>query len=223
MFATRGSRLPQTWQNVQLDAWNFTGVLKAWQAESCDKGLWSEPLHPCNAQERGCMCGIGRKTGQINVSFSLRRFCAAWQVGDIRDDHAYPGPYSSGATETRASVNGEYGGLCMYSEGHSWNSRDQSILSQNDGRGMDNSTMLQVRAASSSFPFSSACPSYCSIGTRLSVCQEVCAWQGNAAYYALLPSSIAVCVWTHALSGRSVCPLLQVRSSSALTCRVHGL
>lgn len=177
MFATGGSRLPQIWQNLQLvdSVMHLSAILKAWQAESCDEGLWSEPLHPCNAQERGCMCGIGRKTGQINVSFSLRRFCAAWQVGDIRDDHAYPGPYSSGATETRASVNGEYGGLCMYLEGHSWNSRDQSILSQNDGRGMDNSTMLQVRAASSSFPFSSACPSYCSIGARLCVCQEVCA------------------------------------------------
>ena len=137
---------------------HLSAILKAWQAESCDERLWSEPLHPCNAQERGCMCGIGRKR-----TFSLRRFCAAWQVGDIRDDHAYPGPYSSGSTETRASVNGEYGGLCMYSEGHSWNTRDQSILSQNDGRGMDNSTMLQVCAASSSFPFSIACPSYCSL------------------------------------------------------------
>ncbi|EIE19333.1 hypothetical protein COCSUDRAFT_58627 [Coccomyxa subellipsoidea C-169] len=40
-------------------------------------------------------------------------------VGEIRDDHMYPGPYSSGATETRASVNGEYGGLALYYDGHS--------------------------------------------------------------------------------------------------------
>ncbi len=67
------------------------------------------------------------------------------QVGEIRDDHAYPGPYSSGSTPTRASVNGEYGGLGMWLDGHNWYSRGDSIMMQNGGRGLDNSTQVQVR------------------------------------------------------------------------------
>ncbi|EIE19334.1 hypothetical protein COCSUDRAFT_44686 [Coccomyxa subellipsoidea C-169] len=61
-------------------------------------------------------------------------------VGEVRDDHKYPGPYSSGATKTRASVNGEYGGIKMYVDGHSWASRDDS-----SGSDVDNSTKLQAR------------------------------------------------------------------------------
>jgi hypothetical protein len=47
-------------------------------------------------------------------------FDFTWQVGDLRDDHNYPDPISSGATETRASVSGEYGGLGLYVPGHTW-------------------------------------------------------------------------------------------------------
>lgn len=70
----------------------------------------------------------------------------AMQVGEIRDDHAYPGPYSSGSTPTRASVCGEYGGLGMFLDGHNWYyNRGDSIMMQNGGRGLDNSTQVQVR------------------------------------------------------------------------------
>lgn len=77
------------------------------------------------------------------------------QVGDLRDDHAYPGPYSSGATATRASVNGEYGGLCLYLDGHSWNSmRSDAIQGFDCGdRAMDNTTMLQVCSSAARLSF----------------------------------------------------------------------
>ncbi|BDA43732.1 probable beta-glucuronidase [Coccomyxa sp. Obi] len=64
-------------------------------------------------------------------------------VGEIRDDHAYPGPFSSGATPTRASVCGEYGGLGLYVDGHTWYNRGDSIMMQNGGSGLDNSTDVQ--------------------------------------------------------------------------------
>jgi len=41
-------------------------------------------------------------------------------VGDISDAHAYPGPGCETAGETRASVNGEFGGLTMRVPGHMW-------------------------------------------------------------------------------------------------------
>ena len=42
------------------------------------------------------------------------------QVGDLRDDHNYPDPISSGVTSIRASVAGEFGGLGYFVEGHTW-------------------------------------------------------------------------------------------------------
>ena len=56
------------------------------------------------------------------VSGVMLRVCAVTlaQVGDLRDDHNYPDPISSGVTQTRASVAGEFGGLGYFVEGHTW-------------------------------------------------------------------------------------------------------
>jgi hypothetical protein len=41
-------------------------------------------------------------------------------VGDIRDTHAYPGPWCEKPEESRAVVNGEFGGVTMRVTGHMW-------------------------------------------------------------------------------------------------------
>jgi len=41
-------------------------------------------------------------------------------VGDLHDTHAYPGPGCEPPSPTRASVNGEFGGLGMRVDGHMW-------------------------------------------------------------------------------------------------------
>lgn len=41
-------------------------------------------------------------------------------VGDIHDTHAYPGPWSNEPEATRASVNGEFGGITMSVPDHRW-------------------------------------------------------------------------------------------------------
>ena len=41
-------------------------------------------------------------------------------VGDVTDGHAYPGPGAPPAEAKRASVNGEFGGLGLPLEGHTW-------------------------------------------------------------------------------------------------------
>jgi hypothetical protein len=41
-------------------------------------------------------------------------------VGDIRDTHAYPGPWSELPEPTRAAVNGEFGGVTMRVPDHMW-------------------------------------------------------------------------------------------------------
>ena len=42
-------------------------------------------------------------------------------MGDIHDTHAYPGPWSDAPEETRAAVNGEFGGVTESIDGHRWN------------------------------------------------------------------------------------------------------
>lgn len=68
------------------------------------------------------------------------------QVGDIKDDHWYDVPDCSGATETRANVLGEIGGLRMYVPWHSWNTDDGSVGAPMDKSNMKNGTQLTVRA-----------------------------------------------------------------------------
>ena len=46
-------------------------------------------------------------------------------VGDIHDTHAYPGPWSELPSETRASVNGEFGGITMSVPDHRWQNNVQ--------------------------------------------------------------------------------------------------
>ncbi|MBV9848430.1 MAG: glycoside hydrolase family 2 [Armatimonadetes bacterium] len=41
-------------------------------------------------------------------------------VGDLRDTHAYPGPWSEKPEPTRAAVAGEFGGVTMRVPGHMW-------------------------------------------------------------------------------------------------------
>ena len=41
-------------------------------------------------------------------------------VGDLNDTHAYPGPNAAPTEPTRASVNGEFGGITMRVPGHIW-------------------------------------------------------------------------------------------------------
>ncbi len=41
-------------------------------------------------------------------------------VGDLRDTHAYPGPWCEVADGDRATVNGEFGGIGMKVDGHMW-------------------------------------------------------------------------------------------------------
>ena len=45
------------------------------------------------------------------------------KVGDIADTHAYPGPWSGKPEETRAAVNGEFGGITETIQGHTWSSK----------------------------------------------------------------------------------------------------
>jgi hypothetical protein len=45
-------------------------------------------------------------------------------VGHVHDIHAYPGPQSPLPTPTRAAVLGEYGGLGLPLEGHTWQAKD---------------------------------------------------------------------------------------------------
>jgi len=44
-------------------------------------------------------------------------------VGDIRDTHAYPGPWCEIPDGIRASVNGEFGGVTMRVPGHMWTTK----------------------------------------------------------------------------------------------------
>jgi len=41
-------------------------------------------------------------------------------VGDIADTHAYPGPWSGKPEDSRAAINGEFGGVTMRVPGHMW-------------------------------------------------------------------------------------------------------
>lgn len=66
------------------------------------------------------------------------------QVGDIKDDHNYPEPASTGATATRASVAGEYGGIGLWVEGHNTIKREEATDRPGNGPYVDNSTMFQV-------------------------------------------------------------------------------
>jgi len=45
-------------------------------------------------------------------------------VGDVHDLHVYPGPASPQPTETRAAVLGEFGGLGLPLEGHTWQGKE---------------------------------------------------------------------------------------------------
>lgn len=45
-------------------------------------------------------------------------------VGDVHDYHIYPGPGSPRPTSTRAAVLGEYGGLGLPLEGHTWQGKE---------------------------------------------------------------------------------------------------
>ena len=45
-------------------------------------------------------------------------------VGDINDTHAYPGPNAAPTEASRASVNGEFGGITMRVPGHVWTTSD---------------------------------------------------------------------------------------------------
>ena len=45
------------------------------------------------------------------------------KVGDIADTHAYPGPWSGKPEETRAAVDGEFGGVTETIPGHVWASK----------------------------------------------------------------------------------------------------
>jgi hypothetical protein len=41
-------------------------------------------------------------------------------TGDLRDTHNYPGPIAPSPEPTRAAVIGEFGGLCLQFQPHSW-------------------------------------------------------------------------------------------------------
>ena len=45
-------------------------------------------------------------------------------VGDVHDIHVYPGPSSPQPTDTRAAVLGEFGGLGLPMEGHTWQGKE---------------------------------------------------------------------------------------------------
>lgn len=58
----------------------------------------------------------------VNCCYSLPDSGA----GDIYDDHTYVGPGHPGATDDRAIVDGEYGGLGLVEEGHLWPGEPQA-------------------------------------------------------------------------------------------------
>ena len=68
------------------------------------------------------------------------------QVGDLRDDHNYPDAKASGATQTRANVAGEYGGLGTFVDGHTWVDSSDKVFKAYPL--MDNTTQFQVIFAS---------------------------------------------------------------------------
>ncbi|CAK0785159.1 hypothetical protein CVIRNUC_008365 [Coccomyxa viridis] len=53
---------------------------------------------------------------------------ATGYIGDIRSDHNYPAAMSSGATASRASVCSEFGGLGLFTAGHTWVAADWQIF-----------------------------------------------------------------------------------------------
>lgn len=64
------------------------------------------------------------------------------QVGDLRNDHNYPDAKASGATQTRANVAGEYGGLGTFVDGHTWVDSSDKVFKAYPL--MDNTTQFQV-------------------------------------------------------------------------------
>jgi hypothetical protein len=53
-------------------------------------------------------------------------------VGDVHDIHVYPGPGSPDAEPARAAVLGEFGGLGLGIEGHSWSNKTWGYLGTRD-------------------------------------------------------------------------------------------
>ncbi|KAK9908544.1 hypothetical protein WJX75_009475 [Coccomyxa subellipsoidea] len=62
-------------------------------------------------------------------------------VGDLRDDHNYPDAKASDATQTRANVAGEYGGLGTFVDGHTWVDSSDKVFKAYPL--MDNTTQFQ--------------------------------------------------------------------------------
>gem|GEM_PF-155290 len=58
------------------------------------------------------------------------------KVGDVNDIHAYPGPRAPEPEETRAAVLGEFGGLGLPIEGHSWDESSWGYESFEDREGL---------------------------------------------------------------------------------------
>jgi beta-galactosidase/beta-glucuronidase len=54
-------------------------------------------------------------------------------VGDVRDIHVYPGPGSPDPEEARAAVLGEFGGLGLKVDGHTWENKTWGYQGTKDG------------------------------------------------------------------------------------------
>lgn len=70
--------------------------------------------------------GIVEYTRKLDPS-RLVNSASGWtdrHVGDVHDIHVYPGPGMAPLSASRASVLGEYGGLGLPIEGHTWQAKD---------------------------------------------------------------------------------------------------
>jgi len=106
------SRFHQEWHEIMMATWSFPSVVvwvpfnEAWgQFDTQRIAEWTKAMDP---------------TRLVN-SASGGNFV---QTGDIMDIHVYPGPGAPPQEPNRAIVLGEFGGLGLPLEGHTWQAKD---------------------------------------------------------------------------------------------------
>jgi hypothetical protein len=100
------------WEAIIKDRWNHPSIVmwvpfnEGWgQFKTAEIASWTKGLDPSR----------------------LVNSVSGWadrKVSDVHDWHVYPGPGSPETEPTRAAVLGEYGGLGLPMEGHTWQAKD---------------------------------------------------------------------------------------------------
>lgn len=89
---------------------------------------------------------IAAFTRQLDPS-RLVNSASGWtdrKVGDVHDIHVYPGPAMPPVEEKRAAVLGEFGGLGLPLEGHTWQAKDNWGYKSYESKEALNSAYLQL-------------------------------------------------------------------------------